>query len=156
VICLSTKESKWTYRLLGLAFNPIAQWSKDPSSKVGCVIADHDFRVIATGYNGFATGIKDLTERLEDRETKLKLTIHAEENALLFARGSVVNAVCYVTHPPCSGCSAKLIQAGISRIVTAEPLPEFASRWAKDMSLALRMYDEAGIEFVSLARRADW
>lgn len=150
------RQAKWDYRLLGLAFDPIAKWSKDPSTKVGCVLADRDFRIIATGYNGFATGIKDLTERLEDRETKLKLTIHAEDNALLFARGSVVGATCYVTHPPCAHCSAKLIQAGIGRIITAEPLPEFASRWAQDMALAWRMYEEAGVEFRALVRRYGW
>ena len=153
---LSPRDAKWAYRFLDLVFHEIAKWSKDPSTKVGCVIADQDFRILSTGYNGFATGIKDLSERLEDRETKLKLTIHAEENALLFARGPVVGATCYVTHPPCASCAAKLIQAGIRHIITTDPPPEFGYCWAQDILLSRSMYEEAGVRFTVLTRRSDW
>jgi dCMP deaminase len=45
------------------------------------------------------------------------VSIHAEANALLFARASVKGATLYCTDAPCGGC-ARLIQgAGIARVV---------------------------------------
>ena len=75
---------KWDTRFLGLAAH-ISAWSKDPSSQVGAVISDGN-RIVSLGYNGFAAGVEDRRERLDDRDCKLNLTIHAEENAMIFAK----------------------------------------------------------------------
>ena len=83
-----TRPDKWDLRLLGLAKH-VAEWSKDPSTKVGAVIADQKHRVLSLGFNGFARGVKDLAQRLDDRETKYDMIIHAERNAILFANASV-------------------------------------------------------------------
>ena len=37
----------------------IAQKSKDPSTKVGCVIVNDDNVILSTGFNGFPRGIEE-------------------------------------------------------------------------------------------------
>jgi len=74
--------SKWDSRFMDLA-RLVASWSKDPSTQVGAVIVDQDKRIVSTGFNGFPRCVNDSPV---DREVKLLRTIHAEENALLFAR----------------------------------------------------------------------
>jgi len=62
----------------------IAQWSKDPSTKVGAVIIDpRNKRIISTGFNGFPVGVENTTDRLGTREIKYKMVVHAETNALM-------------------------------------------------------------------------
>jgi len=140
-------STKWDTRFLGLASH-ISAWSKDPSSQVGAVITDGN-RIVSLGYNGFAAGVVDAEERLADRNTKLNLTIHAEENAMIFAKRDLGNCTVYVTHPPCPRCASKLIQEDIGRIVTIAPSEDFLSRWADDLKLSREMYQEAGVEFVT-------
>jgi len=76
--------SKWDDRFLSLT-QFIASWSKDPSTKVGAVIADQNNRIVSMGYNGLPVGVKDHTERYSDRERKLAMIVHGEMNAILFA-----------------------------------------------------------------------
>ena len=140
-------SSKWDTRFLGLAAH-ISGWSKDPSSQVGAVITDGN-RIVSLGYNGFAAGVEDREERLIDRNCKLNLTIHAEENAMIFAKRDLTGCTVYVTHPPCPRCASKLIQEEVSRIVHIAPSDDFLSRWADDLKLSLEMYREAGIEVTS-------
>lgn len=93
--------SKWDRRMLGLV-NLVATWSKDPSTGVGAVIVDSKNRIVSVGFNGFPRAVCDSDEALFDRDEKLRRTIHAEENALLFAGRSVEGCTIYVTHPPCA------------------------------------------------------
>jgi dCMP deaminase len=103
----------------------VASWSKDPSTQVGAVIVDNDAPV--------------------DREVKLLRTIHAEENALLFARRDVTGMSVYVTRPPCARCAAKLVQAGIVRVVYDLPPVDFVERWALEMREAQAMFADVGV-----------
>ncbi|MCP3868461.1 MAG: dCMP deaminase family protein [Gammaproteobacteria bacterium] len=137
-------STKWDTRFLGLAAH-ISGWSKDPSSQVGAVITEGN-RIISLGYNGFAAGVEDRQERLNDRNSKLNLTIHAEENAMIFAKRDLRGCTVYVTHPPCPRCASKLIQEEIGRIVHIEPSEDFLSRWEEDLKLSHEMYREAGVE----------
>lgn len=134
---------KWDSRFLGMALH-VAAWSKDPSTRVGAVITDAKNRVVSLGFNGFPRNVKD---QVVTREHKLRATIHAETNALLFAKEDVEGMTCYVSHPPCAQCAAKLIQAGISRVVWHSPSPDFVDRWAEDMAIAKQMYEESGVTF---------
>lgn len=141
---ITAATKKWDTRFLSLAAH-ISAWSKDPSSQVGAVIADGN-RIVSLGYNGFAAGVADTTERLTDRARKLNLTIHAEENALIFAKRDLRGCTVYVTHPPCPRCASKLIQDEVARVVFVAPSEDFLSRWADDLELSYEMYREAGIE----------
>jgi len=138
-------STKWDTRFLGLAAHT-SSWSKDPSSQVGAVITDGN-RIVSLGYNGFAAGVEDSPERLQNRDCKLNLTIHAEENAMIFAKRDLKGCTVYVTHPPCPRCASKLIQEEFARIVAIAPSEDFLSRWADDLKLSTSMYQEAGIEF---------
>ena len=122
----------------------VAQRSKDPSTKVGCVVVSEDKIVVATGYNGLPRGVQDRSERME-RPAKYLWTSHAEENAV--AQSARVGAklkggTAYVTHHPCSRCARSLIQAGITKVVvgggtTSMPDEEF--------EVARIMFKEAGV-----------
>lgn len=142
-------SAKWDTRFLGLAAH-ISAWSKDPSSQVGAVITDGN-RIISLGYNGFAAGVEDKPERLANRECKLNLTIHAEENAMIFAKRDLTDCVVYVTHPPCPRCASKLIQEEVARVVYISPSEDFLSRWAEDLKLSHEMYQEAGVDVAAYA-----
>ena len=138
--------SKWDLRFIGLAQH-ISTWSKDPSTKVGCVVVGEDREIRSTGFNGFPRGINDDEERLTDREKKYPLICHAEENAIMHAARigvSLKDSTAYVTWPPCSRCARSLIQAGIREIVYPETgkIPE---RWIEDFTISDSMLNEAGV-----------
>lgn len=124
----------------------VAKLSKDPSTKVGAVIFDDKRRIVSAGYNGFARGVADTADRLEDRSTKYRLTLHAEQNALMFATAPLHGCTLVVTHPCCAHCAALSIQAGIKHVVWPEPAPAFLSRWEADMGLTLQQFKEAGVQ----------
>ena len=102
---------------MGIA-KEISTWSKDPSTKVGAVIV-RDNRILSCGYNGFPSGVED-DNRLSDRETKYRLTIHAEVNAILNAakNGIILNdSTLYVYGlPVCVECAKSIVQSGISKV----------------------------------------
>lgn len=138
-------EAKWHHRFLRLAAE-IAEFSKDPSTKVGCILV-RDRRIISTGYNGFPRGISDSFDRLLDRDKKYEMTVHAEINAVTTAAlhgVSTEGSTAYVTFQPCSRCAAVLINAGIREVyVTADTL--IPDRWLENMILAANLLKEAGI-----------
>ena len=136
----------WDKRFLKLAKH-ISEWSKDPSTQVGCVVVGPDREVRSTGFNGLPRGIEDNDERLNDREIKYPLICHAEENAIMHAARigiSLKDCTAYVTWPPCTRCARSLIQAGISTIIYPENT-EIPERWMADFNLSLNMLKEANI-----------
>ena len=143
--------TKWDLRFIGLAQH-ISTWSKDPSTKVGCVVVGEDREIRSTGFNGFPRGISDDEDRLMDREKKYPLICHAEENAIMHAARigvSLKDSTAYVTWPPCSRCARSLIQAGIREIVYPETgkIPE---RWIEDFTISDSMLNEAGVAVRSI------
>lgn len=140
---------KWHLRFLRLAVE-VASWSKDPSTQVGCVIADQSRRVVSLGFNGLPSGLRDTAERLHNRELKLSLTLHAEENALLFAARSVRGCTAFVTRHPCASCAAKLIQSRIGAVVYLTH-PDFDTRWAGNLVIAADAFAEAGIPVTAVS-----
>jgi len=143
-------SDKWDSRFMEMAFL-VSTWSKDPGTKVGCVLVN-DRRIIATGYNGFPQGISDLSDRFDDRDWKLMVTVHAEVNAILNAGkhgARTEGATVYTTFPPCSNCSSAIIQAGVSRIV-CPPYKETPERWKKNFLLGKSLMDESKIQITEL------
>lgn len=135
---------KWDERFLRVA-QEVATWSKDPSTKVGCVLVNLDRHIIATGYNGFPRGVCDHAQRYEDRSVKYLMVQHAEANAVLQAVADMRSATAYVTHRPCAGCSGILIQAGITRVVSYHADGSFAERFADSFKASETMFAEAGV-----------
>ena len=123
----------------------VALLSKDPSTKVGAVIFDDRRRIVSAGYNGFARGVADTQARLTNRDTKLKLTLHAEKNAIMFATAPLDDCTMVVTHPCCAQCAAQVIQSGIAHVMWPQPSFEFVTRWADDLALTYQQFQEAGV-----------
>lgn len=140
----------WSLRYLGLARH-VASWSKDPSSKVGSVIVRPDNSIVSTGFNGFPRGVSDTPERLNNRDVKYPLVVHAEMNALSFAREDVRGYTLYCTHPPCSVCAGLIIQNGIQYVVCEEPTPAMVKRWGVSFTYMKTMFEEAmvSLDFVN-------
>ena len=139
-------SAKWDQRFLALAEH-IAAWSKDPSTKVGCVVVGADREIRSTGFNGFPRGIEDDPGRLENREKKYPLICHAEENAIMHAARigmPLKGCSAYVTWPPCTRCARSLIQAGVAEVVFPEGC-EIPDRWTEDFETSKGMMEEAGV-----------
>ena len=133
--------TNWDQRFLNLAKH-ISEWSKDPSTKVGCIVVGPDREIRSTGFNGLPRGIEDNDERL-----KYPLICHAEENAIMHAARigiSLKDCTAYVTWPPCTRCARSLIQAGVSTIIYPKDI-EIPDRWMEDFNLSLNMLKEAKI-----------
>ena len=144
---MNIDEHKWHERFIKLA-HEVSEWSKDPSTKVGCVLVKNK-RVISTGYNGFPKNISDSFDRLMDREQKYEITVHAEVNAITTAAlhgVSTEEATAYITFNPCSRCASVLINAGIDSVYvsTRNDIP---TRWLENFILASNLLAEAGVEY---------
>lgn len=124
----------------------VALRSRDPSTKVGAVIARPDKTIASLGYNGFPRGVEDLGSRYTDRETKYRFVCHAEANAIVAAREPLHGATLYCTpFPPCQECAKLIIQAGIGKVVAPYPSPEQWDRWHDSFDAATTMFHEAGV-----------
>ena len=132
----------------------IAQWSKDPRTKVGAVLVGNKGQIISQGYNGFPRKIKDTEERLHDRTLKNKFVIHAEMNAIynaIFNGASTEGATIYVSGLPCChDCAKGIIQTGITRVVMDSSPDESPAPWDESGKLSLEMFREADVECIIL------
>lgn len=152
---------------IGLCYK-IAEKSKDPSTKVGCIIVYQDNVPCSFGFNGFARGVmeeesldysfngkhftkEDAKERWENREIKYPLIVHSETNAIYNAgRHGHVLAGCklYIPWHPCSACANGIVQAGIVEVIldgNFEQDPELMKRWEKEHNLAKMIFKEGGV-----------
>jgi dCMP deaminase len=152
-------SKRWYNHFLALALVH-ARMSKDPNTRVGAVIVGPDREIISSGFNGFPRGIKDTRKRLDDRDEKLRLIIHAEMNAIVNAARigvSVKGCDLYLAAtddsgevwggPPCTRCTVHIIQAGIRSVLT----PYFKrgpSRWADDIAAARLLLAEARVGLI--------
>lgn len=115
--------------------------------QVGAVIVKGK-RMIASGYNGAPKGLHHCEEGGCVREAahipsglrqELCRGTHAEQNAIVQAAVHGVpikGSTLYTTHQPCSACTKLIINAGIKRVVYANPYPD---------ELATELMEEAGI-----------
>lgn len=129
----------------------ISTWSRDPRRKVGCVVVDDDDNQLSGGYNGFPRGIVD-DDRLDDRNMKNLMVVHAEANAIAAAARnghSLKGGTLYVTHNPCSQCACLIIQAGIKRVVYIMQ-PNVSSDWLLSFKVAIDLLTEANISIALL------
>ena len=76
-------------------------------------------RVLSTGSPGPVSGLPNDMVPLA-RPSKYDWMIHAEDNAVAFARCDLREATAYVTGTPCAACFRRLLQCGVRRIVQGE------------------------------------
>ena len=116
---MTESELRWAKYFFDM-ITVVRSKSKDPNTKVGCIIVGPDNEVRSTGYNSFPRGIcDDVPERLERPEKYLWIE-HAERNAIYnAARSGICTKGCtiYMQGLPCMDCARSIIQSGIIRIV---------------------------------------
>lgn len=90
--------------------------SKDPSTKVGAVIIDKNNRIISTGFNGFPQRCQNIMMSY-DRPDKYGSIIHAEMNALIYAKTDLTGMTLFCTEAPCDNCLKHIIASNISKVI---------------------------------------
>jgi dCMP deaminase len=112
-------------------------------------VAVRDKHILATGYNGAPSGLKDCLELgcLRDEMNipsgerhEICRGIHAEQNVIIQAAlhgVSLEGSTVYATHTPCVLCAKMLVNAKIKRFVSF-------SKYSDDTFVGL--FQEAGIE----------
>lgn len=144
---------RWQHIFADLALS-IAKASKDPTTKVGCVIYRVDMSVASMGFNGFPPGEDDNPELYADRDYKLAHTIHAEENAFKFLTAEDIylidelGLVC--TFMPCSDCAKIIVDSGIKTVYYLKASKEAEERWAASFAKTKQLFKEAGIEAIEI------
>jgi dCMP deaminase len=135
----------WDFYFMSLA-NLASQRSNCMKRRVGAVIVA-DRKVVATGYNGTARNLKNCSDGGCPRcngnvkcgqSLDTCLCLHGEENALLEAGAQrCQGATIYSTSTPCLGCTKRIIQVGIKRVV-------FDIEYSIDHN-SKDLFDEAGV-----------
>jgi len=100
--------------------DPIAAKSKDPNTKVGCIVVGPDNEIRATGYNSFPRGINDSIPARLERPEKYLWIEHAERNAIYNAArtgAALKDCRLYVSLIPCMDCARGIVQAGITEVI---------------------------------------
>jgi dCMP deaminase len=141
---------EWHKKHLELAKH-ISTWSKDPSTQIGAVIASQTGQILSLGYNGFPRGIADTDDRLNDREQKYQLIVHAEMNAIYNATlngVSLRDSTLYVHGlPVCKACALVIIQVGIKLVVMPD-LQTMSNTWAESWEKTKQLFTEANVAWM--------
>lgn len=147
----------------------IAEKSKDPSTKVGCVIVGDGNAVLSMGFNGFPRGVIEdeyewtkfiKSEALDNipftrwnRPDKYSWTEHAERNAVYNAARNGIKlsgARMYLNFEPmamCADCTRAMIQSGIKEIIGPDiPFAGKGSGTHYHLSYSGQMLEEAGVK----------
>lgn len=109
---------------------------------VGCVLANKDGNVLATGYNGVARGLPHCNEFVGNsyphacpgsrapsgQDLDKCEAIHAEQNALLQCKDVQEIDTVYVTTSPCVTCTKLLLNTSARRIVFLEAYTHSAAQ----------------------------
>lgn len=145
----------WQRRFIRMAQHIAMDWSKDPSTKVGCVLVQPSTNaVIATGVNGFPRIVDEAPGRWQ-RPTKYLFVEHAERNAIYnAARHGHATEGChaYLNWNPvasiCADCARAFIQAGVVAVYgPPTKLVAYAGGdWLESAQVGRAMVREAGLE----------
>ena len=149
-----TFDDKWNIRFMQQA-QLVSTWSKDPSTKVGCIIVSPNRVVLSEGYNGFPQGIKDTEERLHDRVLKYPRVVHAETNAIVNAGrngAKIEDGILFVTAPPCPNCAKMIVQAGLREIlyIDLDESKKNIPGWRDELGISFDMFNEVGIPHMAI------
>ncbi len=130
--------------------------SPDPSTQNGaCIVHWNKFQnqydqfFYAKGYNHF---VEKTPRELEDRDRRLQLITHAEEDAVFdmlrkSQYGTASNHHTMVAvWAACSNCARMIVRSGVKKLVRM-PLPQ-TERWAKSISIGDEIMMSNGVEII--------
>lgn len=144
----TSKRPEWDEYFLKMAYL-VAGRSTCLRHHVGAVIVRNK-KILTTGYNGAAKGVKDCLELgcLRDERGipsgerhEICRAIHAEQNAIIQAglHGiNIADSIIYCTHSPCILCAKMIVNASIKKFITSG---EYADKSFK------ALFKEADIEY---------
>lgn len=156
--------SNWDARFIALAEHWAGN-SKDPSTKVGCILVHPETNAVAgQGFNGFPRRVRErkillgaiVCDELDpvrwERPGKYLWIEHAERNAIYnAARHGHPTDGCwaYLNYDPnnsiCADCARALIQAGITRVIGPQRQLSTVG-WLESCAIAAVMFREAGVQ----------
>jgi dCMP deaminase len=108
---------KWDERFFSRV-DVLASFSKDESTKVGCVFTK-DKRIVVEGYNGLPDYLDDNDDFYQNRPQKYHFFEHAERNAIQTAHRHLLSldgTTCYVNWLPCCDCTRAILSQGVKMI----------------------------------------
>lgn len=129
----------------------VAMKSKDPSTKVGCVIVGEDNEVVSTGFNSFPRLLNDDIPERAHRPLKYMFIEHAERNAIANAArigASTKDCKAYMLWYPCVECARMVIQSGIKEVIIHKEFPgneQHVGHWQESMVVGEQMLQECGV-----------
>lgn len=126
-------QLSWDEYFMGIA-EEVAKKSKDPSTKVGCVIVDPRHRPVSFGYNGMIQGADESKMTLTERPMKYYFVVHAEMNALIFSGKDLERCTLYCPFATCENCLKYCLQAGIKKFVYKELRVHSHGKTSKSMT----------------------
>lgn len=136
----------WDRRFMQLAQH-VGAWSKDRSTKVGCVIVSPLNDILVVGYNGFVRGADDAINHRHERPAKYDWTEHAERNAIYHAARSGIalkGSRMYLPWFPCMDCARAIVQSGIIELIAFAPDTK-DERWGQQFSNSSLLFAEAEV-----------
>jgi dCMP deaminase len=119
---------------------------------VGAVVV-RDRRILSTGYNGAAAGVKDcltlgcLRDKFKvasGQRHEICRAVHAEQNAIIQGsyNGVVIKgSILYCTHSPCILCAKMIVNAAIKKVVVDVEYPDNSFK---------KLFAEAKVEILNL------
>jgi len=147
------KRPSWDKYFMKMA-SLVAERSTCLRHHIGAIIVKEK-RVLTTGYNAAAKGVKDclelgcLRDELEIKSgTRHEIcrAIHAEQNTIIQAgvHGiNISNSTMYCTHTPCMICAKMIVNAGIKEVVSYH---DYADEEAR------KFLEEAGVKLRKIPR----
>lgn len=130
------------------------KFSKDPSTKVGCLIVGPAGEIRSHGYNGMVRGADDNNEERMQRPEKYFWFEHAERNAIYNAARVGVpleGSTLFVTMPPCMDCARAIVQSGIKEVYTCSFISP-NNNWEEQANRTRQLFKESGILYHTLLK----
>lgn len=146
---MTRTRPNWDQYFLDIA-NVVRTRSDCERDQVGAVITIEN-RIVSTGYNGAPAdmiGCEGCPRRTSAVAPGSNydncVALHAEANALLYARTDLRGATLYVTREPCIACAKLIIGSGVKTVVIPDEdgspyrvMETVAGGWGREGNMAL-------------------
>lgn len=118
--------------------------SPDPKTKVAAIIVDCNNRVISMGYNGLIPGFDENLIDWGNRPLVYDRIIHAEANAILYAKEIPDKSRIYCSFSPCKNCIKLISSSGVKTVIYESEYKDIVEvkTLAMEFGIKLRNYSE--------------
>lgn len=130
----------------------VALRSLDPNTKVGCIIINHQNRIISSGYNGVPSNFPPekcpwtVRKALKSIDTKYPFIVHAEESALLTLPNNddQTEYILFTSQFPCSHCAKLIAQKQIKQCYYSST--KFENEHQDEVAITKKIFQATGIK----------